>query len=161
MSNNPSFQKTVNQYPAIGVQGQLASQNPAVFALNNPLADADGVTVGAFVWLDSSDNTVSNAGTTSPLGIAVNLLAYGNNDILSGDSMTISEGMATTVLVQGDIFMLAPSAASYGQTVYAKTTDGTLSFDDAGETITGYVETTFKVVQAGASGDIIVISNYN
>ncbi len=158
--SNPSFQKTVNTTPAVGIAGQLASHNPAIFLVGNPPAGEDGVSAGAFVWSDGE--TVEAAGTTKPSGIVLATMDHPNFDLQNGASVDFPEGTPVTVLVKGDIFVVSTTAATVGQGVYVSTTTGAITTATAGSTAaTGTVDTGFKVLTAGAIGDPIIISNWS
>lgn len=158
--NNPTFQKVVNTTPALGIAGQRASLNPAIFLVGNPPAGDGGVSAGAFVWVD--DGTVIDTGTTTPAGIVLATMDHPNFDLQNGATVTYPEGTPVTVMVKGDIFTTATTAATVGQGVYVSTTTGAITTATAGSTaVTGTVDTGFKVLTAGAIGDIIIISNWS
>ena len=74
--------------------------------------------------------------------------------------MQISEGRPVAVAVRGDLLIAAPAAATVGQKVFANYTTGALALGAAGGSVASSVETDWVVRSAGASGDIIHISNW-
>ena len=155
-------QKTVNMYPAAAVQGDRASQNPFVYTPQNYLAGTNGVTVGTFVWESSEEGDpkrVVNTGTGAPLGFVERILANYNYDLTSEGTMLIPEGGLVTVALRGDFYVAADTTVTVGMAVFASTTNGTVKFATAGSTQSGYVETPYKAMTAGAQGDMIIISN--
>lgn len=155
-------QKTVNMYPAAAVQGDRASQNPFVYTPQNYLAGTNGVTVGTFVWESSEEGDpkrVVNTGTGAPLGFVERILANYNYDLTSEGTMLIPEGGLVTVALRGDFYVAADTTVTVGMAVFASTTNGAVKFATAGSTQSGYVETPYKAMTAGAQGDMIIISN--
>lgn len=155
-------QKTVNLYPAAAVQGDRASQNPFVYTPQNYLAGTNGVTVGTFVWESSEEGDpkqVVNTGTGAPLGFVERILANYNYDLTSEGTMLIPEGGLVTVALRGDFYVAADTTVTVGMAVFASTTNGAVKFATAGSTQSGYVETPYKAMTAGAQGDMIIISN--
>lgn len=158
------FQEQVNILPATGVPGQHMSTNPLVSAQKGYYA-ADTVTIGGFVWAakaDKNDAFVKSKGTGAPLGFAVreitNPLGYNKSA-----SNTVPKGFPVSVAVKGDFAVIAGTAATVGQSVFAVLEDGSIKTGTAGDNVAGLVETDYKVVSTnggGAEGDIIVISNW-
>ena len=66
------FQKAVTIQPTYAVEGDFASSNPYATLLNSPedglSAGTGGAVVGRFGWVNQTNQTVSNAGTTAPDG---------------------------------------------------------------------------------------------
>ena len=160
------FQQSVNTYPAGGVTGQRAGLNPVAMLLPVPTAGEGGVTVGNAVWLDPDAPTTVIMETAQvasayppPVGIVVRDMA---STIPCEDeaTMQISEGRPVAVAVRGDLLIAAPAAATVGQKVFANYTTGALSLGAAGGSVASSVETDWIVRSAGASGDIIHISNW-
>ena len=170
------FQGQVNILPAIGVPGQHMSTNPLVSTQKGYCA-ADTVTIGGFVWavtvdendafvwavtVDENDAFVKSKGTGAPLGFAVREITnpLGYNQPASN---TVPKGFPVSVAVKGDFAVIAGTAATVGQSVFAVLADGTIKTGTAGDIVDGAVETDYKVVNingGGAVGDIIVISNW-
>jgi hypothetical protein len=65
-----------------------------------------------------------------------------------------------TVAVKGDYFVVTATAATVGQAVFAMT-DGTIKTDASGATVTGGIETSWRVKTAGSANDVILISNWS
>ena len=59
---------------------------------------------------------------------------------------------------KGDFWAVAKTVAVIGQKVFAVIADGTIKTGAAGAAVAGAVETDFKVVTAGAIGELIIIS---
>lgn len=161
------FQKFIATYPAAGVTGQRAGLNPIAMLLPVPLAGGEGgVTVGHAVWFDPDEpatvimSTAQVSGAyPKPLGIVVRDMA---SIIPCADeaTMQIEAGRPVAVAVRGDLLISAPAAATVGQKVFANYTTGALSLGAAGGSVASSVETDWVVRSAGASGDIIHISNW-
>lgn len=160
------FQKSIATYPAAGVTGQRAGLNPVAMLLPVPTAGEGGVTVGNAVWLDPDAPTTVIMETAQvasayppPVGIVVRDMA---STIPCADeaSMQIEAGRPVAVAVRGDLLIAAPAAATVGQKVFANYTTGALSLGAAGGSVASSVETDWVVRSAGASGDIIHISNW-
>lgn len=159
-----NFQEQVNILPAIGVPGQHMSTNPLVSTQKGYCA-ADTVTIGGFVWATNvGDNNafVKSTGTGTPLGFAVreitNPLGYNESD-----SNTVPKGFPVSVAVKGDFAVVATTAATVGQSVFAVLKDGSIKTSGADSEVRDAVETGYKVVNINGSGDagnIIVISNW-
>lgn len=160
------FQKSIATYPAAGVTGQRAGLNPIAMLLPVPTAGEGGVTVGNAVWLDPDAPTTVIMETAQvasayppPVGIVVRDMA---STIPCEDeaTMQIEAGRPVAVAVRGDLLIAAPAAATVGQKVFANYTTGALSLGAAGGSVASSVETDWIVRSAGASGDIIHISNW-
>lgn len=161
------FQGQVNILPAIGVPGQHMSTNPLVSTQKGYCA-AETVTIGGFVWAATEKNNdafVKSTGTGepgAPLGFAVREITnpLGYNESASN---TVPKGFPVSVAVKGDFAVVTGTPATVGQSVFAVLADGSIKTNTAGSTVTGAVETDYKVVNingGGAVGDIIVISNW-
>lgn len=158
------FQGQVNILPAIGVPGQHMGTNPLVSTQKGYCA-ADTVTIGGFVWavtVNKNDAFVKSTGAGAPLGFAVREITnpLGYNESASN---TVPTGFPVSVAVKGDFAVIARTAATVGQSVFAVLADGSIKTDVKGSIIEGAVETDYKVVNingGGAVGDIIVISNW-
>ena len=114
------FQAQVNQYPAPGVEGSFASNNP----MSNAIAGAGayvvgpyGVTVARFVWspdlmnLYNTNNPAANVG--APIGFLANEQQGLNTVFLSASGMTMTPGAIAEPFTRGD-FWAKMSAASTG-----------------------------------------------
>lgn len=162
------FQSAVNIYPAIGVPGAFASNNPVVSTALGRIANTT-LTIGGFCWDDTSNpGQVKNTGSGKPLGFVARDIIYPINtltpfpeDGTAGNTTnTVPVGGSVNVQVEGDFYVLVSESVTAGQKVFASTTDGTVKAGTAGGTVSGAVETDWAFVQAGDEGDIVVISNY-
>ena len=167
----PGFQTQVSKDPAIGVPGDKASLNVCIYTDRNYVAGDGKVTIGQFVWFDPSNPTefhgtgILNALSTGaagakPLGIVQRNLSAVNYDIMSGATMVVPEGSALNVVIKGDLYAQAATAATRGQKVFAVLADGSLKTGAAGATIAGAIETSFEVKDGGDAGDLITISSW-
>ncbi|CEF54614.1 gp53 minor capsid family protein [Acetobacter ghanensis] len=73
-------------------------------------------------------------------------------------TMMIPEGFMAQLAEGGDVFAASSTPALIGQSVFASTTDGSISTGTAGATIAGYIETAWKVSQGNAAGSPIIIT---
>ena len=167
------FQKQVATHPAIGVPGDKASLNPVVYTDRNFIAGDDKVTVGNFAWSDPANSVNGDyhgsgifkalSGDISgyaPLGIVERNLSYVNYNILDGGTLTVPENAPLQIALKGDYYAVAGNAATKGDKVFANLTDGSIQTAPAGSSIGGHVETSWRVTEGGAAGDIITISSW-
>jgi hypothetical protein len=153
-----SFQKSVGFYNEKAVAGDRASQNPTIYVPTNFLAGG-AVNVASFVWRDSTNpvTEVVNEGSGAPLGFVERTINHDNFDVNVAGTLTIPEEGNVTVAKKGDFFVVADGAVSIGATVYADTTDGSVTFTSGSDT----VDSGFKAVtSASASGELVIISNW-
>lgn len=153
-----AFQTQINERPARGIQGDKATLNPCVYTAGNPLAKG-AVKVGSFVWA-SGDGYASNSGAGMPLGFVERNLAF-YSDAASGSALHLKDGSALTVARKGDFYAVASTAASAGQKVFATLADGSLQTKAAGASVSDAVETAWTVIDGGAPGELITISNWS
>lgn len=73
-------------------------------------------------------------------------------------TMMIPEGFMAQLAEGGDVFATSRTPALIGQSVFASTTDGSISTGTAGATVTGAIETAWKVSQGNAVGSPIIIT---
>ncbi len=157
-----ALQSSVGLYAPVAVPGQAATPNQSVYTPITYLADATyGVKVGHFVWRNS-DGEASNTqvASTLPLGLAERVLDAPNYDITSAGTDTVPPTYPVTVAVKGDYFVKTATAATVGQAVFAMT-DGSVKTDASGATVTGGIETSWRVKTAGSANDVILISNWS
>jgi hypothetical protein len=155
-----AMQKKVNLYQAAAVQGDRASQNPTVYMPFNFLAGGS-ITVGTFVWQDPANpNEILNSGTGAPLGFIERILTNFNYVLTSEGTLIVEEGGELAVAVRGDFYALADASVTVGMAVFANNTTGAVKFAEAGSTQSGYTETNWRALTAGAAGDLIIISNW-
>jgi hypothetical protein len=155
-----TFQNLVGLKNKVAIQGDRANQNPTVYQVNNFLADGD-VKVGSFVWRasDTPETQVTNVGSTAIAicGFVERTINHNNYAVNVAGDMTISDGDAVTVARKGDFFVESDGAVSIGDTVYADTTDGSVTFTSGANN----VDSGFKAqTSASASGEMVIISNW-
>lgn len=173
-----NFQKQVAARPCKGVAGDKATLNPFVYTDRNYIAETAAdtpVVVGNFVYSSVKNDTNTSepsiwsavavqanasALNNSPLGIVQRNLSYRNPDIYDGGTLNVPDNAPLNVVVKGDMYVVSATAATVGQAVFASTTTGAISTAAVGGTVAGSVETPWKVVEGGAAGDIITISNW-
>lgn len=156
-----AFQKTVNTYPGIGIPGAYAAINPIVSTAKGYVASA-ACNIGGFVWADADkkkEGCVKPTGTGRPLGFAVREITNPLGIDVEA-SNTVPVGYPVSVEVKGDFFAVTTTDATVGQKVFAVLANGTIKTGDAQTTFEDAVETDFEVIQAGAAGDVIIISNW-
>jgi hypothetical protein len=156
-----SFQTAMQVDPALGVEGQQATDAPV--AIFSRLAVTAGVTVGRFVWPYSTDPAqVQNSGSGTPFGFAARDETGVITTYLAESAMLVPGGFPVQIAMQGEFFAKTLTVTTYGQKVFASTTTGEVKTGAAGATISGYVETPWKVKSgvAAAIGDLIEISTW-
>lgn len=170
-----TFQTTVQKYPAIGVPGDKATLNPFVYTDRNYIAGDDAVTVGNFVW-DDPENPVepdpgyhgsgvwaalsSSATEVVPLGIVQRNLSYVNYNLIDGGTLVVPKGGNLNTVKNGDMYVVASTASTKGQKVFATLADGSIQTGAAGASIAGAIETEWVVVEGNAAGELITVSNW-
>ena len=156
------FQTTVNLQQAPAVAGDFATANPrASFPAGEGqyVADTAGVTVGRFAWINASTGLVSNTGTGKPDGFIHREQQALISVYLAEASNVVPQGFPVTVMRTGDYWATATvGAATKGQKVFAKLSDGTVQAGAAGATIAGFIETDFVITQGCALNELAVIS---
>lgn len=156
-----AFQKTVNTYPGIGIPGAYAAINPIVSTAKVYVASG-ACNIGGFVWADADKEGCvkpKSTGTGRPLGFAVREITNPLGIDVEA-SNTVPVGYPVSVEVKGDFFAVTTTDATVGQKVFAVLADGTIKTGAAQATVEGAVETDFEVIQGGADGDVIIISNW-
>jgi hypothetical protein len=156
-----NFQKQVNTYNARGIPGARASVNPVISTAKGYIAAVD-IPIGGFAF-ENADGTATNTGTGlgNPIGFVVREQNYHIYNVLAEAVNFVPAGQNVSVAVKGDFYAASSTAATVGQKVFVKTLDGSIATDAAGATVSGYTETDYEVITAGAIGDIIVISNHS
>ncbi|ENF25979.1 hypothetical protein ECP030481610_1105 [Escherichia coli P0304816.10] len=156
------FQSVINQQQAPGVEGDFASANPKASLLAGEgalVAGANGVVVGRFAWV--SNGVVNNTGTGAPAGFVHREGQASVTTWLCESSMTIQPGVQMTLMTAGDYWVKTAGAATVGQKIFAKLSDGTITAGDAGASISDYVETKFVVGSAGEAGELIQMGTWS
>lgn len=158
------FQNSVNNLLPVGVEGKFASDN---FAPTYPAsqgafrAGTNGLTVGHFAWINADGVSLDNTGSGAPDGFVGNNFEASIVQWLDEASLVIQPGVQATLFTGGDFWVKTATAATVGQKVFASTTDGSIQTAAAGATVSGFVETPFKVASAGAVGDLIKASTWS
>lgn len=154
-----ALQKQVNLDYAHGVAGDVVNPLQVVYTPINMIAETE-ITVGNFCF-EGTDKykQVKNAGEVVK-GFVQRVVNYPNYNLLSSGSLTVSAGSNMSVAVKGDFYAVSATAATVGQSVFASETDGSIKTGTASSTVSGYVETSWKVKKGGAIGELIVISNW-
>ena len=161
-SENPARQLI----PPFGIAGGISTAN--AFGTDQFLANATGVDIGLFVWIQA-DGTIDNVGisTNAPDGFVPRtqqglILTQPTGVTPSTDTwygVSIPGGQPVTVFESGSFYVRATVAgATYGQKAFAKSTDGSIQFAAAGATVTGFVETSWVCRATVAVGEITIIS---
>lgn len=154
-----AFKQTVNTYPGIGIPGAYAAINPIVSTAKGYIASA-ACHIGGFVWADTKkEGYVKPTGTGHPLGFAVREITNPLGIDIEA-SNTVPVGYPVSVEVKGDFFAVTTTNATVGQKVFAAFANGAIITGDAKTPVTDAIETDFKVIQAGAANDVIIISNW-
>ena len=157
-----TFQKSLNQYPAPGVEGGFASTNPHATYLAGEaalVAGGDGLTIGRFAW--NADGVASNEGTGAPAGFVHRDGQAVITTWLGDSSNVIQSGREVTLMTAGDFWARTSTAATRGQKIFASETTGQVQTGAAGATITGYAETEFFAGSVAAAGELVKISTWS
>lgn len=169
-----AFQKRVESVPAPGVPGDKADLSPHVYTETTFVAGDAAVTVGNFVWADPDNPdpafpsgpgackalSTGPAGAL-PLGLVERNLSFRNSAILDGATLVAPRGAALNIVKRGALFAVSKTAATRGQKVFASLADGAVLTGEATAAISGAVETSWEVVDGGAAGACITISNWS
>ena len=157
-----ALQTSVVTAAPVAVPGMAATPDQSVYTPLNYLADdTNGVHVGRFVWIDSDGNASNTqVASTLPLGFAERVVDAPNYAVTSDGSDVVPPTHPVTVAVKGDYYVQTLTAATVGQAVFAMT-DGTVKTDASGATVTGGIETSWRVKTAGSANDVIIISNWS
>lgn len=145
------LQKQINTEAAMGVQGDLAVTDQAVYFPLNLLADANGIKIGSFVWRAADGRATNTQGTVAPLGIAQRNISYPEE----GDKDVIVENLPVMTVVRGDMYVLSTTAANAGDNVFAMA-NGAVACN-AAETLSGGVATGWKVAKGATEVNQLVL----
>lgn len=154
-----SFQKSVSLYPAIGVEGDFASNNPQSFIVGSEGAYlSNGCTIGRFCWI--TGDLVASTGSGVPDGplprqqMAI-IRTSGQESKLTLDA---GDAVGISLLRSGDMLVKATVVAAVkGNKAFAKLTDGTVQFAAAGATVSGFIETAWTCTRACLVNELAVI----
>ncbi len=152
------FQKQVYTSVAPAVAGDPATPDQAVYTPVNFIAEGS-VTVGNFAFAGTNAGQAKSTGSTI-LGIVQRNLGYFNYNLTSAGTLQVPDGSALQIAVRGDFWVKTLTAATVGQAVFVSTTDGSVKTAASGSSVSGSVETTWRVKTAGAANDLIIISNW-
>lgn len=156
------FPNRINQYPAPGIEGAFASNNPyaSYSAGEGALVTGEsGLTIGRFAWV--TDGVAENKGAGAPAGFVPRDGQASIVEWLGAASNVVQPGRECTLMVAGDFCARTTTAATVGQKVFASLTTGQIATDAAGATVEGAVETEFTVQRNAAAGELIVISTWS
>lgn len=154
-----ALQSVINTEYSVGIAGDPVNPTEVVYTAINPIAETD-VTVGNFVFKGTDPlSQVKNTGSTVA-GLAVRVQTYPNYTITSAGSLVAPAGEGISIAVKGYFYAKSATVATAGQAIFASTTDGSIKTGTAGGTVSGCVETSFKVLKGGAVGEIIIIGNW-
>ncbi|EPR9348569.1 structural cement protein Gp24 [Serratia marcescens] len=156
------FQTSINQYPAPGIEGAFASNNPYISYVAGEgalVTGADGLTIGRFAWVVKG--VASNKGTGAPSGFVPRDGQASIVEWLGAASNVIQPGRECTLHTGGDYWAVTTTAATVGQKVFASLTTGEIATGAAGATIEGFAETAFSVASAAAAKERIKISTWS
>ena len=151
-----SYQKDVALYNNKAIAGDRANQQVVIYTPTN-FTTASAVKVGGFVWRDTTnpETQIAAAGSDAPLGFMERVQNFPNYTIGAEGTLEIPAGCEVNVAVKGDFYVVADGAVSVGDTVYADTTDGSVTFTSSGTTEdSGFVAFT----SASASGELVIIT---
>lgn len=158
------LQKQVNLYRAAGVQGDKATPNQSIYFPKQMVAEGD-VTVGTFVFYGTDANKQASnskaSGTAADLiGFVERVINYANYGVTSKGTLIVPNKSTLTIAMCGDYWATATTAANPRQKVFVNPATGAISTGAAGKTVSGAVETPWTVIQGGAAGTPILISNW-
>ena len=157
-----AFQSQVFTSVAEGVAGDLATPDQAISTPQNFIAGSGGAEVGKFVFAGTTDpaHIAVKSGSGQPLGIVQRVINYVDSTLTEAGTMLLPQGAALTVIVKGDVWLTAPSAATVGQKVFVNNTTGAISLGNAGASVSGATETSWTVKTPAASGGMMIVSNW-
>lgn len=155
------LQNKVNTYYAEGVPGMpgdmnVHDYNPTTFFAEVPIA------VGTFVWRGTDPaSQATYSATGAPVGLVVRDMIYAGCFMDADGSLIVPVGSELGVAVQGARWVEAKTVATIGQSVFASTTDGSVSTGAAGGSVSGSTEVPGWIVEYApanaAIGDYIII----
>jgi hypothetical protein len=168
------FQTAVSTQPRPAVAGDFCDANPrsSVQAgqgfgpgYSGLRAGANGVTIGAFAWWDTSTSVdpstgpifVNNAGAGQPTGFVHREQQGLITTYLSEAGMVIPAGMPVVLMDTGGYWMTnaGAGAATIGMKAFASLTTGAVSFAAAGGTVAGSIETRWRATSNGLVGELV------
>ena len=158
--------------PALGVAGEMSTNNPHAFLPAGPgglVAGTGGVTIGRFAWVYPPDdpnggftqvlNTSLAPGgspTVVPPGIVQNITQGQNSTFLSNAGMNILQGFQMAIMTAGDVLVVNDGTVvpipGYSK-AFADLATGKVKFNSPG-TIFGGASATGSSIAAGTSASI-------
>lgn len=144
--------------PAPAVQGDRVN-NGAIFYTAHNFLTASTCNVGEFVWRDTTNPEIAvknSAASGAPLGIVERTHEYTDFVV---NSLTVPAKANVTIVEKGSMWATADTTVTIGMKAFAVLADGSIKFAAAGATVTGAVETSWAAFTAGATGDLVMISN--
>lgn len=177
------FQTQGYAQPAIGVQGEITTNNPRAYFQAGPgglVSGVGGVTIGRFAWVYPPDDpnggftvalnsSVAPGGspTVKPAGIVQNVTQGQNSTFLSNASMLILQGYQMALLTWGECLVVNDGTVvpipNYSK-VYANLQTGKIQFANPGTIIGGASATTSSIaastfsVTGSIADDILTVT---
>ena len=150
-----SYQQSVGKYNKTAIAGDRANQQEVIYTPTNFTA-AEDVKVGDFVWRDTTkpELQIAASGTGAPLGFMERVQNFDNYNIAVDGTLVVPAGSEVNVAIKGDFFVVADASVSVGDTVYADTTTGAVTFTIGDDT----EDSGFVAFTSGASGDMVIIT---
>lgn len=170
------FQTQVGTFPALGVRGDFASQNPYGTFDAGPGAlvagSPNGVQVGYFAWVyppadpDGTNSVAQNFGAGPVAGMVGPRALQGLiTDYLAGAGMTIKPGFMVTLCTWGDFLVDNDGSAMAvpGMKAYANFATGKVRFGATGSpaqaaSVTASVAAGAGSVTGSISGDLLTVT---
>jgi len=164
------FQRSVNLVQAPGVAGDFLTANPRSSkpaAAGTLQAGPNGLTVGLFAWQNADGTLLNNSGTGAPSCFMHREMAADITTYLAEFGMTIPAGQRVGGAFNGGDFQVlnaGSTTAVVGQKAFANNTNGTVSFANAGSTVSGSTETKWYCVTlinggTGLPGELVGMSD--
>lgn len=157
-----AMQSQVYSSCCVGVAGDMATPDQSIYQAVNYTAGGT-MTVGNFAFADSTyPATVAKAGGSALLGIVQRNLSYPNYTVTDAGSLQVTSGATVTIATKGDYWVQVTSgtSATVGQKAFANSTTGAITTGSASASVSGFVETPWKVKQV-ADGGMVLISNWD
>ncbi len=154
------FPRQVNVQGAVAVEGDFCDANPKFTVDAGPgafVAGPNGLTVARFAWADATNTYLSSTGQGAPTGFIHRdqqaiITAY-----LSEDTMVMYPGAAATAFNGGGFWVKnnGSTTSAIGNTAYANSSNGSVSFNVAGTPPTSgsaTAATVDKIISASTGG---------
>jgi hypothetical protein len=162
MALNGNFQTSVQVQPSVAIAGNFASANvrTSVNAGDGALvAGANGLVIGNFAWFDPyTGQAGNNYLPLSQQGVQITGYGFVANELqgtiatwFNGYANTILAGQAVTLFSDGDFWAKSVTAATRGQAVFARLTDGAIMTAAGGTVVAGFTGTTSSVAASATN----------